>query len=133
MANVRPGRVEDVVGDDAVVARVEAGRDRVVIGKCFRREARDQIACVHAAGRQAPEVWRRHLRGVVPAEAVEGDQDDRRLEVSERIPLRGGNRRADGEGEKRDTDSTHLRDCTGVRPPQRIVPGSDPLHKPYQG
>ena len=73
-------RVLDRVGDDAVVAGVEAGDDRVVVREGLGGIARNQVRA-HASGRQAGQVGRGVRRAVVPAPAVERNQDEGRLGV----------------------------------------------------
>src|SRR5206468_3395454 len=106
-------RVVDVVRDDTVVPGIEAGRDRVVVREGLRREARDHVARVDAARHQPIQVRRRHLRRVVPAESVEGDEEDRRLEIGKRVALTndlsGEHRdREDGGGAERTTHGARL-------------------------
>ena len=67
------------VGDDAVVRRIEAGDDRVVIRERERREGRDQRACADAARGERAQPRRVAAIDVVEAPAVERDEhEDRR-------------------------------------------------------
>ncbi len=66
--------VEKRVGDDAVVLGSEAGDQRIVVGEGLRRKRRHQLAARTPLG-HAVEEWRIVPLGIVPAEAVEGDED----------------------------------------------------------
>ena len=89
--------IEEVVGDDPVMARIETRHDGVVIRKGFRRKRRNEVLCVDAPRHQLPQVGRGHLRRVVPPEAVERHEDHRRLQIRERIALRDRDGRAQRE------------------------------------
>lgn len=70
-------RVGEVVVDDAVVGRVEAGGDGVVVGEGEGGEDRDEaLLRLGAAGDEPADVGGLGLELVPEAEAVGGDDDD---------------------------------------------------------
>ena len=99
--------VPDVVGDDAVVARIEAGDDRVVVGERLRGERRDQPLRADAAGHQPLQVRRRRPRVIVPAPAVEGNEDDRRLEAARLLRPRRGHGEDRTSQQQEENDAPH--------------------------
>ena len=64
-----------VVRDDAVVRRRQAGDDAVVVWKGLGRKLRNQAIGAHALRRQALQRRRLEPVEVVPAEAIDRDQD----------------------------------------------------------
>lgn len=69
--------VEEVVVDDAVVGRVEAGDDGVVVGEGEGGEDGDEAEIGGgAAGDETVDVGGGGLELVAEAEAVEGDEDE---------------------------------------------------------
>ena len=67
-----------VVRDDAVVRERQAGDDGVVIRKRLRRELRNQSFGAHAFGSEPRQRRRRKAIEVIPAKAVDRNQDDDR-------------------------------------------------------
>ena len=72
-----PSRVEEPVGDEPMVLRVESGDDRVVVGKGLGRKGGDEFVGAYSLGQQAREAGRRIAIEIVVAEAVEREEHDR--------------------------------------------------------
>jgi len=101
---VATDRIEEAVVDDAVMIRIQAGDDGVVIRERERGEGRAQRFGVHTIGGQQRKIRREFALDIICAVAVDRNQDERRVSVL-RTPQPLGSAGGDGKNQQRYGDA----------------------------